>query len=382
LKAQWKSITHEQWGDKKAVGWMPQDYSADMESGDAEAHFVGALADAKRLLEEAVATNAVVDDRVARLKADAAPYPELVAAKKLLEASIPELEAALAKAEAELQELPPVQATPIFCPHCGGGVVLVMGKLEQADSVSEDDRKAMAAARQAKQFDVNDLRNRLQRERGELSRVQEKGKRAVEAAKALKEIGDVDAPAQNDNTDKLASFRADVATAERFLVAYRQYIEAAKTHARIERAMSIAKEVAPNGLRQRKAGEAVERFNTEILQPLCQSFGIAPISVDLDMNILYRTHAYPFLSESAKFRVDAVLQTAFAKLDGSNLIILDGADIVVGRDRTGLVKMLAESGIPSLLFMALSKPDATPSLANIGGAVYWIENSVATKLEK
>ena len=90
---------------------------------------------------------------------------------------------------------------------------------------------------------------------------------------------------------------------------------------------------------------------------------------------------YPLLSKSEQYRVRAVFQVAMAIIDGSDLVVLDEADILDGPTRSGLFKMLdaaTQEGLAALVCMTLSRRDQAPDLAAIGlGRSYWLEAGVA-----
>lgn len=380
LKAMWKQITGDTWGKQKAVNWTPDGFAYELEGADEE-FLQKEIESAQQSLEEAIAENAVTGKMIEDLRERAGHYDDLAAEKNKLVTDIEAAKEKLATAESRLTDNPLPPDAPMQCPHCSGAVLYRSGSLVAADGDSID-RDALVKAHDEAKTIRNSCSAYLRELEGNLSEVMTKGKAAVKAIKELKELEESGGLEDDDNTeDTVNSFRSALDAARGRLEMFKQWKNAGETHSRIEKALKMAEEVGPDGLRQRKAGEAVETFNADILHPLCHEFGIAPVSIDLDMNVLYRTHLYQFLSESAQFRVDTVLQVAIAKLDGSSIIIVDGADVVVGKDRGGLIRMLSKCGIPAFVSMSLSKPESTPSLKGIGGSVYWVENSVCKELE-
>jgi hypothetical protein len=61
------------------------------------------------------------------------------------------------------------------------------------------------------------------------------------------------------------------------------------------------------------------------------------------------------------------LQLAIAKIENSDLIIIDGADILDQGARGRLLQAVRSIGIPTIICMTLNKPDMAPNLAAAGG---------------
>jgi hypothetical protein len=70
-----------------------------------------------------------------------------------------------------------------------------------------------------------------------------------------------------------------------------------------------------------------------------------------------------------------------AKLDGSDMVVLDAADVLDGTTRSGLFAMLEESGLDALVCLTLTRPEQCPDLAAADlGCSYWIEAGVTRPL--
>ena len=95
----------------------------------------------------------------------------------------------------------------------------------------------------------------------------------------------------------------------------------------------------------------------------------------------YGGRPYGLLSESEGFRSRAVLAIACAKMDGSPVVILDGAEVLDRDGRNGLIGAIKASGKMALLGMMFMASADVPDLAKAGlGESYWIENGVAKPL--
>ena len=101
------------------------------------------------------------------------------------------------------------------------------------------------------------------------------------------------------------------------------------------------------------------------------------------MTITYGGRHYSLCSTSEQYRCRAVLAVAMAKLDGSDLVALDAADVLDAEQRSGLFELLEEAGLPALVCMTLARREQLPELAALGlGASYWIQDGVAEPLHE
>ena len=144
-----------------------------------------------------------------------------------------------------------------------------------------------------------------------------------------------------------------------------------------DRAVKI---LAPEGLRASKLRTRLDDFNSELIT-LSHVAGWRSATVQPDMTLSYGTRPYPLLSASEQYRVRACLQVAMAKLDKSDIVILDAADILDGAMRRGLIDMLIVAEIPALVCMTVSREDQIPDLRKSGiGHSYVIEDGVTRLL--
>jgi hypothetical protein len=170
--------------------------------------------------------------------------------------------------------------------------------------------------------------------------------------------------------------------ARRNLDAFRQKREADDLAERVRTNDLVLAILAPDGLRGRKLARVVEAFNAS-LRPLSETAVWADVTVDAAMSLAYGGRPYALLSTSEQYRVRAVLQTAMARLDGSDMIVLDAADVLDGTTRSGLFAMIEESDLAALVCMTLTRREQVPDLAAAElGASYWIEDGIAQPLPR
>lgn len=133
--------------------------------------------------------------------------------------------------------------------------------------------------------------------------------------------------------------------------------------------------------------KVLDTFNGGPLRSLCDMAGWRDVRIESDMSITYAGRPYEQLSglgpqlSSDQFRVYATLQVALAQVQGCELVILDGADVLDQKGRGGLIKMLRGAGMDALIGMTFSAPDVVPDLEARGmGRAYWIDGGIARPL--
>lgn len=126
-----------------------------------------------------------------------------------------------------------------------------------------------------------------------------------------------------------------------------------------EAADTLAKWMGPSGVQAKmsagKLGPFVEAINATLgkfgyscsleMEPfslrVCRVGTDSPVQLELDS-----------LSESEKWRWSLAFQAAVAKVSGLNLVVCDGADILVGANRGALIKAVLGAGIEQVFILA------------------------------
>ena len=108
------------------------------------------------------------------------------------------------------------------------------------------------------------------------------------------------------------------------------------------------------------------------------------VEIDRDMQITADNRPYPILSESEKWRADAMIAEAVAFLSGIRLLVLDRFDVLDLKGREDLLYWLdamAEDGeIDTALVFGTLK--ALPAQLPETVAAYWIDNGVAGQMKE
>ncbi len=376
-KGAWEQITSDKYGSAKIHSWRPANLPVDAE----HRHLVAALEEAEAKLAELQKTETMSSVDRERLQAEAADLPYRVTALEKAKAELEQAQKAVKEAEEIRADLPSVDGQPDWkCPCCDepinisvvSGQVRGVTKYEGAKLSKkelEERRKAIAGADgtlQNARTKVNDLNRRVADLEGQISK----------SEKAKQKLSD-DTGTDNDS-GTLAADLADandaVADAKAELKALADFEKAKVKAAEIERLGIIGKAVAPDGCRQRKLADCLDAFNDNYLAPTCEDSGWRPIVLNADLGVTFNGRRDDLISASEQWRCRAAMQVAMARLDGSELVIIDGADILDIPNRQGLFKATSKCGIKVLIGATFSKPESAPHLPPEIGHSYWIEN--------
>lgn len=152
---------------------------------------------------------------------------------------------------------------------------------------------------------------------------------------------------------------------------------AAALHADVQQWEAIADALAPDGIPGEMLTEALGPINNRLLS----SSGIAEwgrVVIHSDMRVTAELRDYNLLSESEKWRADAMIAEAISHLSGIKLLVLDRFDVLDVKGRSDLVCWLdaiaARNEIDTALIFGTLKAapyeDALPQTFS----AYWIEN--------
>jgi hypothetical protein len=381
LKGRWRQLTAVNYGSRIAASWRP-DLADELLS---EAELIALVDEARAAHERAISVAAVAAVDRERLQAEAAELDARTAALVGAEAEIERRQAALTAAQAARAALPPTHdgSDPeLPCPHCGAYVIirqvsLVERRLEAAppkpDQAELRNRRQAVAEAEGKLANATDGLNTARRMAAD-------ARKAVEAATvALQRLDAL--PASTAAGGDAEAAKQTLARAEKRLQSYRTKRDADDVHAKVVGNELILELLAGDGLRGRKLARVIDLFNTGQLRPLCDAAAWRPVTIEPDMSVAYGGRPYPLLSSSEQYRVRVVLQLAMAALDGSDMVVLDAADILDAPTRSGLFALLDFAKIAAIVCMTLSRRDQVPNLESMGaGRSYWLQDGIATPL--
>lgn len=351
-KGAWKQVTNEQWGSDKGSSWTAPQIEHDAAqlqrlSSEAAAldQQVAQANQALGSLRERRQAQLEQADRRTQLTAKAAQIDRL---QKKLEFD----EGELSKAQAELQACPGEERVGLIHDmayalrdtlsfvgdghefrHMWASVLAdyekLYGPLDDASGSADPERIASLKA------SIQLLTNAVANDKRDLTEAQ--------AAKAQLDAIDTNGEPVKESEIQAAQAKAQELTAKRTALtsqidaanaakraadsADSTTAKAAELHAEIMQWIAIADALGPNGIPGELVGKALGPVN-ERLKQSAEDTGWSCAQIGTDMAITYGGRAYALLSESEKWRVDAMLGEAIAQVSGLRVLMLDRFDVL------------------------------------------------------
>ena len=377
FKGAWQQITGQTYGSKVAETWVPDNWSDDLEGADI-ATLEAALDAARKGLEEAIGKNAINQQEAEKLREDAAALPEWEKKRDELAEKLEALKKEQAEVEERFKNSPATDSKEtLTCPHCDKEVHLtaVSGTkraLVKAQAIDEKKLKELRLAYAGICGERENVAGRVNAALKEMREVEQRLSDCTIAAAKLEKVGD--AISTDDAAKEVEAKRWEVQTAQARIVTFEKRKDAKGTADMISSNQKIIDLLETTGLRQTKMAQCLDAFQSSIIDPLVETFGAKPLTIDVDLNITLGGTPYAMLSAGEQFRVRCLLQLAIAKIEKAGLVIIDGADILDQGGRNGLLKAVISTGIPAIICVTVNKPDQVPDLAAAGkGVTYWVE---------
>jgi hypothetical protein len=396
-KGAWRALTGETYGEKKAATWKaakPQYDAAEL----AKARV--ALAAVEQQIDEVTTQLGDMQGRARAaqeqqaklngLKQQASQYARI---QDKLNRDTKERDDWRAKVEeaSALSGAAPAEK-PLTCPHCSGLVLHrpnMIGAELQPYEQPKTTRDPEAPARLAE----------YEKALGVMERSVANGQRDLEsadaAARALREIEDADGSTAAPTAEEIEALQARKSAlqhdkknfemgirlaeeAERAAAAAdKKTGDAAAHHADVLAWDMLGDALAPDGIPGEMLAEALTPINGRLVQSAVDAQW-PTVRISADMAITSNGRAYSLLSESERWRADAMIAEAVAHLSGIKLLVLDRFDVLDNQGRIDLLEwldVLATSGeIDTALIFGTLK--ALPAAGPQSIAYHWIENGV------
>lgn len=225
------------------------------------------------------------------------------------------------------------------------------------------------------------------------------GKRDLEAAqRAAEELKGLDGLKANADTsaaeakvreltEKRNGWNVDVEKyrdiADKFARRETLIKQVAQLHADVLAWTDIADALAPDGIPAELLAEALDPIN-EHLRISAANAEWEPAQINADMTITYGLRHYALISESEKWRADAMIAEAVSHISGVKLLVLDRFDVLDLKGREDALYWLdgmAEDGdIETALLFGTLKALPAQLLPNIEG--FWVENGMAGQIKE
>jgi energy-coupling factor transporter ATP-binding protein EcfA2 len=373
-KGQWREITGEQYGSKKAESWTPAAWCAELWNAT-EADLQNTMKTETEWLDAAKASTAVTAAKIGELR-------DLIAAGKTAQTDYDtevEVHRALVTnhtaLDVALAAIPPFDDQTHVCPACTAPLSINCGKIiareKIADEIKAQRKQAVADTRQS----IIEIDKQITASKAKISTL------AATMALGLRAQNQLDAiakqPASTDN-GSVEDCNARKKRAEDLLSAFQKKQKSDSLHRSIVANTSIVEILSPTGLRATKMAEKIGWFNT-FLKNVCDSASWKPVQLGKDLSVTYGDRPYWFLSLSEQYRCRVVIQTVIANSEQAPVLLYDGADMLDKPGRNGLISMALTCGVSAVIGMTLSKREDIPNMSSVGGCAYWIENGVSDR---
>lgn len=406
-KSQWKAVTGgETYGSNKAASFRFEkqevddgnitqaktDLSAIENEIEAETSRFGELQGRARQASEQSA-------KLSGIRQQAGMYARINDKLNHDEAELKQWEAKIEETREQAGMKPAQNTAPHPCPHCGGNILIQHGKLEawHEETLPHYDEEA-AAKLPEYESSLRVLQNAVANGKRDLAA-------SDAAARTLKELEDgavLDAPAEDEITalrsriDALKHSRTNQQSAIRLLEdAKRQANEAdekthraAALHHDVQQWDAITEALAPDGIPGEMLAEALNPLN-ERLAYSANEAQWTRINVGKDMSIYAAEESaqprdYALLSESEKWRADAMIAEAVSHLSSLKLLVLDRFDVLDMTGRSDLIAWLEalahDNEIDTALIFGTLK--ALPAQLPDCVEAYWMERGVTGQLKE
>ncbi|WP_454734267.1 AAA family ATPase [Cupriavidus pauculus] len=383
-KGAWRAITGETYGSVKAGEWKaavpagapaPEDVNAmiaELQADIAEASTEAG--DMQRQLGEMDAAARQRAGRDAKMRELADKAAGLAKAQESVDRAQAERDDFLPKVEV-LRAAAGGKAAgmPCTCPECGVLLQYLAGQLALREPTQADPEAAGRLPEYERSLTVleNALKSRVaERDGAKAAATQLDLLRKDAAAHA----GDEDAELRKTIEGQLAKLQEAITATGQQLEAVRtaqraaaqaaeQTAKAAQHHADVVAWDALAEALGPSGIPAELLAEALDPINDRLAATANMTEWFR-VGIEADMTITAGPgRTYALLSESEKWRADAMIAEAITHLTGLRLLVLDRADVLIGAERDRLFWWLDDLAVDgaidtALVFMSLKAPPA------------------------
>ncbi|MGP5510918.1 AAA family ATPase [Pseudomonas helleri] len=405
----WKGLTGEAYGSDKADGWMvtieplaegvPEVTQEDLAQALADYNSaVDHISQGDQYLGEQRAQRKNSDNAATKKAALEEVFSQLSRRQAKLDATNTDLEGWKEKiASAQVKLDAHSGEASCDCPGCGVKLKVVGKGIELFKGKTADlNKQAAAKLELQKATDAHNLMLRTQANDQKAVAESEQAGRDLEALAAStgEEVTDaiiqrtVDAIQVQRNLRDAANAKVEAMRERIDLIANAEQKarQASEYHGDVKAWELVAKALAPDGIPGEILAGALEPINKSLAK-LSTIAGWPVVSIATDMTITAGGRLYTLLSESERWRCDALIGLAIAIASGLRLIVLDRFDVLLPAVRAQLLGSLinlAKSGDIETAIVCGSlkeKPARLPPEIN----AVWIEGGVAggeTELQK
>ena len=397
----WKALTGEVYGSDKAEGWMvtipvlaegtPEVSQEDLAQAQAEhTKAVEEIGKGDQHLGGLRAKREASDNMAARKTEIEEVFLQLFRRKTKLETTNTGLEEWKVKIAEAQQKLDAHSGeSSCDCPGCGVKLKVVGKGIELFKGKTADLNKQAAAKLELQK--ANDAYNLLLRtQTNDLKAVAEAEQAGRDLDAMVATVGEVvtdamiqrvvDAIQGQRNVRDAATAKVEAMRERIDLITHaeKKAAQAAQHHEDVKAWTLIATALAPDGIPGEILSGALKPIN-DSLAKLSTIAGWPAVLIASDMAITAAGRLYTLLSESERWRCDALIGLAIAQASDLRLVVLDRFDVLITKARSqlmGLLLSLAKSGEIETAIICGSlkeKPTTLPAQFN----AVWIEGGVA-----
>ena len=394
LKGAWELIAGERYGKNKAENYTPEGWIAFSHRGKTLEEAERDVSEAEKAVKKCSGKNEMLKIDLNRLKA-------LAGQKASLEEKSKESFLKQIGLKAELEELKGkekhAREKHLFsgnsCPNCGqylkvnpgGGIdVLNYAKLartpQQRTELEIEQKKALTliGLKNGQIEEHTNIHNEIcvklkEAEKAgiDFAKFEEENKDTVSSIRSI-QFGNKEI-AKEFLTGGLEEAEIALNQTKKVYEAIRTKEQAEYYHNKIKSNAQIQSVLSPDGIRLFVLSKKIGEVNIE-LSSLCARAKWGKLVIGDYLDISYDGKPYWLLSESEQYRVDVIMQVYIAERDKSQLIIFDRTDLLDGKGRNGLVRLMKTIKIDCLVLMTLNDPSELPEADYL--TTCWLEKGV------
>lgn len=369
LKGRWCEVTGAKaFASTAGATWTPPGHELDDLAVDKLPGVRDALADAKQRRDRAIAEQGGVERERERLTKLVEMLPRLRTDIADARAVAERNTAAHELAAAALHEAPRPGGKVCSCPECGTDVLIIDGR--ELRKV----QPALAGVPLTKLFETAQMAKASMDGATRRVKALEKSLSPAEEGESL--LAALPPPAAVD----LSAVESEIARLTALASAIERKGRAGDLFREVTAMAKLGELAGPAGIRKSKLDDTLALLNGR-LAGVSDLMVMPAVEVAPDLEISAGQRTYVALSESERWKVDAVLAIVLAQLDGSAVVLFDRADVLDAAGRNKLLATLGQSGVATVVGMTLNRPTLAPDLAGHGiGVAMWVEDGTAEEI--
>lgn len=366
-KGEWRGVTGEVWGIKKASNWRPEGLTETVKTAEelkvladeTTGEYIRGL-QVSTMLSEGYSSNAELGESLKRNSG----------MKEEIKKEIAEIRETIKVNEKVLRGYISV-GEKLACPYCKKPLVVRDYKIMKPEDADVADGDKYAGAEKSLKTDQKSLEKKtgLLHEISILIEKEEAHLRFLDAKQIELETVSTDLDVLKDKSEAL---KEQHRLAEKFA-------KASSLNANIVRLIEIESVLSPDGYQKRMISKMLNEID-DSLNALTVRARWKAISINSEGSVIYDSIPYEFLSRSEQMRVNILFQVALSKWESEHVIIIDDADTLDKSGRNGLFRIIKKAEQEFIVGMMIDSKDDVPKLPDELGASHWIENRTAERI--